>query len=105
VVKVEKSGSRSIQRTATESALGIEKTHVEHTVSHPAAQVEANDQAALSEQSRVLNKARAAMENVPEVRTDKVSALRNQVNAGSYHVPLEELAHKLLVRLGLRQNT
>jgi flagellar biosynthesis anti-sigma factor FlgM len=105
VVKVEKSGSSSINRTAAESALGIEKVHVDHAPAHPATQAGGNDQAALSEQARVLNKARAAMETVPEVRTEKVTALRDQVNSGNYHVPLEELARRLLVRLGLRHDS
>jgi len=105
VVKVEKSGSSSIQRTATENALGIEKIHTDHPTPHPATQVDSNDQAALSEKARVLNKARTAMDSIPEVRTEKVSALRNQVNSGSYHVPLEDLARRLLVRLGLRQRS
>jgi flagellar biosynthesis anti-sigma factor FlgM len=101
-VKVEKSGSSSIERSKTESAGGIEKTHLDHPAVHPAAPAEATDQAALSEQARVLNKAHAAFDRVPDIRTEKVSALRDQVNSNSYQVPFEELAHRLLVRLGLR---
>jgi flagellar biosynthesis anti-sigma factor FlgM len=102
LVKVEKSGSGSVARAKTDGARGIEKSNLNHPVAHPAVPVGTTDQAALSEQARVLNKARAAIDTIPEVRTEKVSALRDQINSNSYKVPFEELAHRLLVRLGLR---
>jgi flagellar biosynthesis anti-sigma factor FlgM len=101
-VKVEKSGSGSVERAKTEGAHGVERSTQNHPAAHPAASVDTTDQAALSEKARVMNKARASMDAIPEVRMDKVSALKEQVDSNSYQIPFEELAHRLLVRLGLR---
>jgi flagellar biosynthesis anti-sigma factor FlgM len=105
LVKVEKSGSGSIERAKAEGAHGIEKSNLGHPVAHPATPVDTTDQAALSEKARVMNKARASMDAIPEVRMDKVSALKEQVDSNSYQIPFEELAHRLLVRLGLRSHS
>jgi flagellar biosynthesis anti-sigma factor FlgM len=105
LVKVEKSGSGSIQRAKAESARGVERTQVPHPVAHPATPVDTTDQAALSEKARVMNKARASMDAIPEVRMDKVSALKEKVDSNTYQIPFEELAHRLLVRLGLRPHS
>lgn len=62
----------------------------------------AKDRAELSERGRLLSKARAAFESAPSIDQAKVDALQEKVNSGTYVVPLEELAHRLLDRLGFR---
>ncbi len=59
----------------------------------------AKDQAALSARGRALSKARAALDEVPDVRADKVQALREQIQTGAYQVPHQKLAGRLLARL------
>lgn len=102
MVKVEKSGSGSIDRAKTEGAASVTQTHVERAGHPEASQGTPKDQAALSEQARLLNKAHGAIAELPEVRTERVEGLREQVNSGSYKINLEALARKLLTQLGLR---
>ena len=56
------------------------------------------DQLTLSAQAQVLAKARAALDEVPEIRADKVEALRRSVEAGTYRVPHKQLARRLTAR-------
>ena len=59
----------------------------------------ATDHAAVSEEARLLSRARQALEETPDTRDDKVTALRQQVQDGTYEVPLEKLASLLVKRL------
>lgn len=57
------------------------------------------DRAEFSERSLLLSKARGTMEALPDVRADRVDALRQEINTGAYQVPYEKLAGKLLNKL------
>ena len=57
------------------------------------------DEAMLSDRARLLAKSRAFLNEVPEVRTDLVDGLRKEVEAGTYKVPIEALAKKLVTLL------
>lgn len=61
-----------------------------------AGRVGGTDQAQFSTRGVDLAKARAALSSVPEVREDRVASLRSQVQAGTYQVPAEALAAKLM---------
>ncbi len=65
----------------------------------PAVQEEGKDKAEFSERSLALSKARSALEAAPEVRSERVEALRGQIQAGAYQVPYEKLAGRLLDKL------
>ncbi len=54
------------------------------------------DQASLSERARLLSKARLSLQETPDVRTERVFALREQIQAGTYQVPVEQLASLFL---------
>jgi flagellar biosynthesis anti-sigma factor FlgM len=59
------------------------------------------DTATLSESARLLARARQALEEAGDVRPDVVAALRQQVEAGAYQAPLEELVNKLLAKANM----
>ena len=59
----------------------------------------AKDKAEFSERSLALSKARGTLDAVPEVRADKVDALKQQIETGAYQVPYDKLAGKLLDKL------
>ncbi len=61
--------------------------------------VRSRDKAELSEQARLLSKARTAINDTSDVRTELVASLQQQINQGSYQVPVEALARKLVERL------
>jgi flagellar biosynthesis anti-sigma factor FlgM len=54
------------------------------------------DSVEISPQARDLARAQEAVEAAPDVRADRVDELRRQIEGGTYHVPAETLAQKLL---------
>ena len=57
------------------------------------------DKVQMSEEARLLAKARAALGNIEETNTEKLAALRGQIESGDYTVQLNELARKLATKL------
>ncbi len=53
------------------------------------------DEAALSERAQTLSRARSQFEEIPEVRDDKVQALREKINAGEYEVDVNKLVGRI----------
>ncbi|GAB4475387.1 MAG: hypothetical protein Kow0088_12190 [Anaerolineales bacterium] len=90
-MKVEHSQNNRIVQKQAENAAAIERQ--QRAQENQRAERSANkDQAALSERARLLSKARLSLQESPDVRTERVSALREQIQAGTYQVPVEQLA-------------
>ncbi len=58
------------------------------------------DQISFSSVGKDLQVAKAALKNVPDVREDKVNALKESINNGTYNVSGEAFADKLLAAYG-----
>ena len=56
------------------------------------------DKAEMSENARLLAKARAALGNVEDSDTERLVALRKQIESGDYTVQVNELARKLAAK-------
>ncbi|VFQ43633.1 flagellar biosynthesis anti-sigma factor FlgM [Desulfoluna butyratoxydans] len=56
----------------------------------------AQDRVTLSRDSRDMQIARDAMMNTPDIRTEKVEELRNEVKEGRYAVPADKVADKII---------
>ncbi|SCY73062.1 flagellar biosynthesis anti-sigma factor FlgM [Desulfoluna spongiiphila] len=56
----------------------------------------AADKVTLSRDSRDMQIARDAMMNTPDIRTEKVEELRNEVKEGRYAVPADKVADKII---------
>jgi len=56
----------------------------------------AGDKVTLSRDSRDMQIARDAMMNTPDIRTEKVEELRNEVKEGRYAVPADKVADKII---------
>lgn len=54
------------------------------------------DKVTLSRDSRDMQIARDAIMNTPDIRTEKVEELRNEVKAGRYAVPADKVADKII---------
>ena len=52
--------------------------------------------AEISEQARLLSKARLAAKEVPQERPERVQELKQQITQGSYAIPYQDLAKQLL---------
>lgn len=54
------------------------------------------DKVTISPEGRELQALQRRLAEVPEVRTEKVEALRERIRRGEYHVPAEAIADRLL---------
>jgi flagellar biosynthesis anti-sigma factor FlgM len=84
---------------ATASGTQAQKTESTHGV--PAA-VSQTKPTHLSENDTNVGKLEAAVLNSPEVRTEKVQALRSQVQSGTYRVSPAQVAGSILEQLPVR---
>ena len=81
--------------------LQSEKTHPGSSVSSPdagAVRVE------LSPQSRDMKKIHEVLATTPEVRTEKVAALKKALEEGTYQVKTEDIADKMVQEMALEIN-
>ena len=63
----------------------------------PAAEtVSKADTVEISDRARELARAKQAVDAAPDVRADKVAELKQKIEDGTYNVPAEALADKLL---------
>lgn len=60
----------------------------------PAAQP--GDKVSLSPQARELIKAQQALANLPDIREDKVAAIKARIDEGRYHIDSEGIAAKMI---------
>ncbi|MDP2662426.1 MAG: flagellar biosynthesis anti-sigma factor FlgM [Dehalococcoidia bacterium] len=54
------------------------------------------DEVSVSRSDREMQEAQSAVRNAPDVREDKVAAIKKQIDAGTYTVPVEAVVEKLL---------
>lgn len=54
------------------------------------------DEAVISEQARDILKTREALKSIPDIRADKVEALKKAVETGRYNVTGRDIAEKLV---------
>jgi negative regulator of flagellin synthesis FlgM len=92
-MKIENGSIHSLASSRPQGTSSVDRT------SHPGENVPASnakDRAELSEQARMLAKARHALNETPEVRNERIEQLRQQIEGGTYNIPLEALANHLL---------
>jgi flagellar biosynthesis anti-sigma factor FlgM len=95
-MKIENTSLSPLSSKPAESTKRVEKKDsLKNTRSVHAGQ----DKAEMSENARLLAKARAALGNVDETETERVAALRKQIESGDYTVQVSELARKLVAKI------
>jgi flagellar biosynthesis anti-sigma factor FlgM len=94
-MKIENTSMSPLSSKPTESARRVEKKDsLKESRSVQAGQ----DKAEMSESARLLAKARTALGKVEETDTERVAALRKQIESGDYTVQVNELARKLVAK-------
>jgi negative regulator of flagellin synthesis FlgM len=63
------------------------------------------DQVVLSEDVSAIEAARQAIAQTPDIRQEKVQAIRRELKEGRYQVPAEELADRILAESKLAQQS
>jgi negative regulator of flagellin synthesis FlgM len=98
-MKIENNNINNTSFNKTEGAHQVEKqqsTNVENSAS-----VVKKDKAELSDQARLLSKARKALESSSDVNQAKVDEIKAKVDKGEYNIPYDKLADNLMSKLGL----
>ncbi len=95
-MKIENNGISPLAPKITDAAQRVEKKDDRKDVQ---AARGGQDKAEMSENARLLAKARAALGNVEETETDRLAMLKKQIENGDYTVQVSELARKLVSRL------
>ena len=67
------------------------------SISYSSGYMQESDNADISSFGSLLAKVNAEMKNIPEVREDKVAALKTQIDSGSYTPPLDKVANALYI--------
>ena len=73
-----------------------EKEKVESTSDQPEKQQVKADTVELSDMGKRVQEANKQLENIPDIREDKVAQLKEQVEKGTYEVDAEKVADKML---------
>jgi negative regulator of flagellin synthesis FlgM len=94
-MKVE--GSRPYDNQAVHlRALKSGKQETTPGVSENSQQINKSDQVHLSGKAKELDELKQVIQQMPEIRTDKVAALRKAIEDGSYQVDSLKIAGKIL---------
>lgn len=95
-MKIENNGINPVSANRPEAANRVEKkSGLKNT--NPVAG--GADKAEMSENARLLAKARVALANVEETDSDRLALLKQQIQGGDYTVQVSELARKLTAKL------
>jgi len=95
-MKIENNSMSPLSSKPTESAKRVEK---KDSLKDVRAVQAGQDKAEMSENARLLAKARAALGNVEETNIEELANIRKQVESGDYTVQINELARKLVAKL------
>ncbi len=84
-----------VGRKATEPAetSPVKPTEVDAPATAGAAQV---DQVMLSQRAAEIQKAKEALSTVPEVRQEKVAALKRRIQEGTYEIDAKAIAEQII---------
>jgi len=100
-MKIENSGIQNVSPKKTD---GIRSTDKKKASVDARPSILGKDHAEVTENARLLAKARASLENSSESEDARLNDLKQQIQDGSYQVPFEELAKRLSSKLIPPQN-
>lgn len=94
-MKIENTGIQPLSTKPPEKPTSVEKREeLSETESTHAGQ----DKVEMSENARLLAKARAALGNSENADTERLALLKKQVESGDYTVQVSDLARKLMAK-------
>ena len=95
-MRIENTNLQPLSAKPAETAIPIERREeVGETESTRSGQ----DKVEMSENARLLAKARAALGSTEDVNAEKVALLKQQIESGDYTVKVGELARRLLAKM------
>jgi negative regulator of flagellin synthesis FlgM len=97
-MKVENSNLNPLNRPGVDGVNSADRDKVRQTNTSGAGKA-TKDRATLSSGAQIMAKAMAAYKEEPEVRSEKLEALRQQIVSGDYQIPYDGLAKKLISKI------
>jgi flagellar biosynthesis anti-sigma factor FlgM len=91
-MKVENVDNNSISPLSPKKAENAYRAQANNALSAS----EKRDKAVVSEDARMLAKARTALENTPAVENERLAEIRKQINNGDYTIQVEDIARRLM---------
>lgn len=88
--KLSRVGRKALEPAETSP---VKPTELDAAAGPAAAQV---DQVVLSQRAAEIQKAKEALASVPEVRQEKVAALKRRIQEGTYEIDAEAIADKII---------
>ena len=73
-----------------------DKQKAENTSDKAEKNVAKTDTVNISDAAKEIQEVREELDNIPDVRADKVEQLKNQIENGTYEIKSEEIAEKML---------
>ena len=73
-----------------------DKQKAENTSDKAETNVAKTDTVNISDAAKEIQEVRKELDNIPEVRAEKVEQLKNQIENGTYEIKSEEIAEKML---------
>ena len=73
-----------------------DKQKAENTSEKAEKNVAKTDTVNISDAAKEIQEVRKELDNIPDVRADKVEQLKNQIENGTYEIKSEEIAEKML---------
>jgi len=95
-MKIEPTGIQPLSTKPTENASPVERRE---ELNEAESALGGQDKVEMSENARLLAKARAALGNTEEVENERLALLKQQVQSGDYSIQIGELARKLLSKM------
>jgi flagellar biosynthesis anti-sigma factor FlgM len=92
-MKIENSSILPLSAKPAETANPVEK---KNDITEVHSVRSGQDRVEMSEDARLLAKARAALGNVEETNSDYLVTLKNQIASGDYTIQVSDLARKLM---------
>jgi flagellar biosynthesis anti-sigma factor FlgM len=94
-MKIENSGISPLPAKRTETTTKVEK---KNDLKDVHAVRGGQDKAEMSENARLLAKARAALGNTDDLNAERLAMLKQQIESGDYTVQVSDLAKKLVAK-------
>jgi flagellar biosynthesis anti-sigma factor FlgM len=95
-MKIENNSLTPLSANRTEAANRVEK---KNNLKNANPLGGGQDKAEMSENARLLAKARVALGNVEETDSERLALLKQQIESGDYTVQVSDLARKLVAKL------
>jgi flagellar biosynthesis anti-sigma factor FlgM len=95
-MRVDPKDVKRVAKAAVDRVRSAEVTPTTPAATDGAAPVTGSEHVVLSAKAEEVGMAREALQGVPDVRSDRVAKLKQQIEAGTYHVSADEVADKML---------